>query len=60
MSRRTVVSALAGALLIGGLSAPALADPVVPVSSEPTVVCVRLDSESGKRDGVCVWLPVRR
>ena len=56
MSRRTVV-VLAGAVLLGGLGAPALADPVVP-GSEPTVVCVRLDSESGERDGICVWTPV--
>lgn len=58
MSRRTVVAALAGAVLVGGLGAPALADPVLP-DTEPTVVCVRTDSESGKRDGVCVWIPVR-
>lgn len=58
MSRRTVLTALAGAVLVGGLSTPALADPVLP-GSEPTIVCVRTDSDTGKRDGVCVWLPVR-
>ena len=58
MSRPTVLTALAGAVLVGGLGTPALADPVLP-ESEPTVVCVRTDSDSGERDGICVWLPVR-
>lgn len=60
MSRRTVLLALTGAVLVGGLSAPALADPTLPAGDEPTVVCLRLDGSDGKRDGVCVWVPVGR
>ena len=59
MSRRTVIAVLTGAVLLGGLGAPALADPIVP-NGEPTVVCLRLDPESGQREGVCVWVPVGR
>lgn len=59
MSRRTVVAVLAGAVLVGGLGAPALADPILS-DSEGTVICVRTDSESGERDGICVWGPVGR
>ena len=55
MSRRTVLLALTGTVLVGGLSAPALADPTLP-ESEPTVVCLRLDGSDGERDGVCVWV----
>ena len=60
MSRRTVVAALTGAVLLGALGAPALADPLETEGDETTTVCVRTDSTSGKRDGVCVWLPLAR
>lgn len=60
MSRRTVVAALTGAVLLGTLGAPALADPVSTDGDDSTTVCVRTDSTSGKRDGVCVWLPLDR
>lgn len=59
MSRRTVIAVLTGAVLVGGLGVPALADPVVPEPDE-TVVCVRTDPEGAPREGVCVWLPVGR
>lgn len=59
MSRKTIVAALAGALLLGGLGAPALADPL-PGGEEETRACVRTDSTSGKRDGICVAVPVGR
>jgi hypothetical protein len=59
MSRRIVVTALTGAIVMVGLGAPALAGPELP-ESEPTVVCLRLDDENGERDGVCVWVPVGR
>ena len=59
MSRRTLITALTGAVLVGGLGAPALADPALP-ETEPTVVCVRTDPQGGEREGLCVWLPVRR
>jgi hypothetical protein len=58
MSRKTIVAALAGLLLAGGAGAPALAGPLV--EEEGTSVCLRLDSTSGKRDGVCVFVPVGR
>lgn len=57
MSRRTVVATLVGATLLGGLATPALADPVV--GGQPTTVCLRLEPQSGAREGVCVWVPVR-
>lgn len=56
MSRRTAVAVITGSLLLGGLSAPALANPVTK-DDDGTTVCLRTDSTSGKRDGVCVWLP---
>ena len=58
MSRRTIVSALVGLLLVGAGSVPALADPLP--AGEGTSVCLRTDSESGKRDGVCVFVPLGR
>ena len=54
MSRRTVLAVLTGAVLVAGLNAPALADPLEPV--QRTIVCVRLDPE-GDRGGFCVWVP---
>ena len=59
MSRRTVVTALAGALLVGGLAAPGLAGPLVEEDGTE-YVCVRLisDPEEGKREGFCAWVPV--
>lgn len=63
MSRRTVVTMLTGAVLLGGLTGPALANPLIddkPDDDGTTTVCLRLDSESGKRDGICVWLPLGR
>ena len=57
MSRKTVVVALTGLVLLGGLGAPALADPL---DDDETRVCLRLDSESGKRDGICAAVPIGR
>ena len=60
MSRRTVVATIVGAVLVGGFGAPALADPILDTSSDDqTTVCLRLEPESGAREGVCVWVPVR-
>ena len=53
MSRKTIVTALAGLTLLTGLGAPALADSPL---EERENVCLRLDPEGG-RDGFCVWLP---
>ena len=61
MSRRRVVTLLTGALLLGGLAGPAVANPLQTEDGQgdgTTTLCLRLDSESGKRDGICVWLPV--
>jgi hypothetical protein len=58
MSRTTVVATLAGALLVGGLSAPALADPYVPFTDKDTTVCVLTEPSSGAREGICVWVPI--
>ena len=57
MSRKTVVTALTGLVLVAGLGAPALAGPL---GDDETRVCVRMDSDTGKRDGVCVAVPVGR
>ncbi len=57
MSRRTVVAATVGAVLVSVFGAPALADPVE-TTDERTTVCLRLEPESGEREGVCVWAPV--
>ena len=59
MSRRTVVAALTGAVLVGGLAAPGLAAPVEQ-GDDTHYVCLRLinDPEAGKREGVCVWAPL--
>ena len=51
MSRKTIVTALTGLVLLTGLGAPALAS-----FDERENVCLRLDPENG-RDGICVWLP---
>ncbi len=53
MSRKTILVTMTGLLLLTGLGAPALADPV---QTEREHVCLRLDPEGG-RDGLCVWLP---
>ena len=53
MNRKIVVTALTGAILLVGLGAPALANPL----TERTSVCLRLDPEGG-RDGICVWIPL--
>jgi hypothetical protein len=58
MSRRTVVAALAGTMLLAGLSAPAMAGPAASSDEDETVICLRTDSTSGKRDGICVWAPI--
>ena len=61
MSRRTVVAALTGTLVLGALGAPALAEPVLSPESERTTVCVRTDNgEEAVRKGICVWVPVGR
>lgn len=59
MSRRTVVTALVGLLLVGGLGAPAVAGPLGGDDDE-TSLCLRTDSSSGKRDGICVVVPIGR
>ena len=56
MSRKTIVTALTGLVLLTGLGAPALADPVAKADRE--MICVRLDPDGG-REGVCVWLPIK-
>ena len=56
MSRKTIVTALTGLVLLTGLGAPALADPISRDGRES--VCVRLDPDGG-REGVCVWLPIK-
>lgn len=56
MSRKTVLMAMTGLVLLTGLGAPALADPIT--KSDRQMVCVRLDSDQG-REGVCVWLPIK-
>ena len=53
MSRKTIITALTGLVLLTGLGAPALADSGL---TERENVCIRLDPEGG-RDGFCVWLP---
>lgn len=57
MSRKTVVAALAGLMLLGGLGGTASAGPL---GDDETRVCLRLDSESGKRDGICAAVPIGR
>jgi len=56
MSRKTIVTALTGLVLLTGLGGPALAHP--DGGEERQMVCIRLDPENG-RDGVCVWLPIK-
>jgi hypothetical protein len=55
MSRKMVVTALTGLVLLTGLGAPALAGPE---EDDRRSVCLRLDPQGG-REGVCVWLPIR-
>ena len=54
MSRRTIVTALTGLVLLTGLGAPALADPI---AEDRESVCLRLDPEGG-REGFCVWVGI--
>lgn len=61
MTRRTAVTAFTGALLLGGLTAPALADPLLSPSDDRETVCVRTDDgEQPERRGICVWVPLPR
>ena len=53
MTRRTILTALTGLLLLTGLGAPAMADPGIDPDRES--VCIRLDPQGG-RDGFCVWV----
>ena len=55
MSRKTIVTGLTGLVLLTGLGAPALAEPL---KDERESVCVRLDPENARK-GVCVWLPIK-
>jgi hypothetical protein len=57
MTRRTVLAALTGTLLLGALGAPALANPVS-TNDERTTVCLRTDGGEGEREGYCVWVPI--
>lgn len=53
MTRRTILTALTGLLLLSGLGGPALADDGTDADRES--VCIRLDPEGG-REGYCVWI----
>ena len=53
MSRRMTLATLVGAVLVAGLGAPALASN----DAERETVCLRLEGETGAREGICVWLP---
>jgi hypothetical protein len=55
MSRRTIITALTGTVLLAGLGAPALADPGTDAGRES--VCLRLDPDGG-REGFCVWIGI--
>jgi hypothetical protein len=57
MSRRSTVTVLVGVLLGVGYGAPALADPIGSEDNRE-VLCLRLEGESGAREGVCVWVPL--
>jgi hypothetical protein len=59
MSRRAVVASMAGAILLAGLGAPAVAGPIDEGEKDPTTICLRLEPESGAREGVCVWVPIK-
>lgn len=59
MSRRTILTAVAGLVLIGGIAAPAAADPLLAEDTRETV-CVRTDGGEGTRKGICVWVPLPR
>ncbi len=62
MSRRAVLTT-AAALVIGGSAVPALAGGLASATpgEDRTHVCVltQYDPKTGKRDGVCVWVPVK-
>ena len=60
MSRRTVIAALTGAVLVGGLAGPGLASHAQE-GSAAHYVCVRLiaDPRDGGREGLCVWTPMQ-
>jgi hypothetical protein len=53
VSRRTVVAVMVGAVLTGGLAAPAAAGPL----GDSESLCLRLDDRDEERKGICVWLP---
>ncbi len=55
MPRRALIAAVTAALVVGGGVAPAVA-----AALEPGQVCVLTDYDpsTGKRTGLCVWLPV--
>lgn len=54
MSRRMTLATLVGAVLVAGLGAPALAAN----DAERETVCLRLEGETGAREGICVWVPL--
>lgn len=56
MSRKTIVTAMTGLVLLTGLGAPALANPIQ--GDDREMICLRLDPEGG-REGICVWLPIK-
>lgn len=60
MTRSRTLSILVGALLVGVLGAPALADPLLSSEDNRETVCVRTEGNSGAREGVCVWVPIPR
>lgn len=62
MSRRTVLASLIGAVLVGGMAGPALADPILPPvgNGKDTTVCVLTQPSGGDREGICVWVPYGR
>ncbi len=57
MSRRTVVTAVCGLLLAGGLAGPALAE--TNQREMQSVVCLELNGDNPRApEGVCVWAPL--
>ena len=57
MTRRGLLTALTGLILIGALGVPALAGPV-PTQEGRESVCLRLDPDENQREGLCVWAPI--
>ena len=60
MTRRRTLSILVGAVLVGGLGAPAFADPLVSSEDDRETICIRTEGNSGAREGICVWVPLPR